>query len=173
MAQITYTDKVALNVDPSVANINKVTDADMNEIKSVVNTNDTNVGDITTLTTSNKSSVVSATNEINARFNFSTTEQVIGTWTDGSTWYRKVVSLGNLPSSGSKSTSHGISNLDKVINIYGFANTNTYKFPLPYTTNSNQSNISLYASATNVIVEVGQDRSGFTGWAIMEYTKTS
>ena len=36
---ITYTDKVALNENPSVALINKVTDDDMNEIKSVVNNN--------------------------------------------------------------------------------------------------------------------------------------
>lgn len=36
---ITYTDKVALNENPNVADINKVTDDDMNEIKSVVNNN--------------------------------------------------------------------------------------------------------------------------------------
>lgn len=37
MAKITYDDKVALNEEPSVAEINKVTDANMNEIKSSVN----------------------------------------------------------------------------------------------------------------------------------------
>ena len=36
---ITYDDKVALNENPSVAEINKVTDNNMNEIKSVVNNN--------------------------------------------------------------------------------------------------------------------------------------
>lgn len=39
MAQITYTNKVALNENPEIAAINKVTDDDMNEIKSVVNAN--------------------------------------------------------------------------------------------------------------------------------------
>ena len=39
MAQITYTDKVALNENPEIAAINKVSDDDMNEIKSVVNAN--------------------------------------------------------------------------------------------------------------------------------------
>ena len=38
MAKITYDDKVALNEEPSVAEINKVTDDNMNEIKSSVNT---------------------------------------------------------------------------------------------------------------------------------------
>lgn len=40
MAQITYANKVKLNDDPNIPDINKVTDDDMNEIKSVVNEND-------------------------------------------------------------------------------------------------------------------------------------
>lgn len=39
MAQITYSNKVALNVNPNIDDINKVTDDDMNEIKNVVNEN--------------------------------------------------------------------------------------------------------------------------------------
>ena len=39
MAQITYDDKSAINVNSSVPNVNKVNASDMNEIKSVVNTN--------------------------------------------------------------------------------------------------------------------------------------
>lgn len=39
MAQITYTDKVASNSNPGVADINKVKAEDMNEIKTVVNGN--------------------------------------------------------------------------------------------------------------------------------------
>lgn len=39
MAQITYDDKSAINVNSSVPNVNKVNASDMNEIKSVVNAN--------------------------------------------------------------------------------------------------------------------------------------
>ena len=39
MAQITYDNKVALNENPNVADINKVTDDDMNEIKTTINAN--------------------------------------------------------------------------------------------------------------------------------------
>ena len=46
MAQITYDDKVALNENPSVAETNKVTDDNMNEIKNTININ-TPVGVIT------------------------------------------------------------------------------------------------------------------------------
>lgn len=40
MAQITYADKVALNVNSDIADINKVNASDMNEIKNAVNDND-------------------------------------------------------------------------------------------------------------------------------------
>ena len=43
MAQITYVNKVALNENPNVPAINKVRDADMNEIKEVVNQNETKI----------------------------------------------------------------------------------------------------------------------------------
>ena len=66
MAQITYTNKVALNENPEIADINKVTDDDMNEIKSVVNTNDGLRGDLSTLTTTTKTSTVAAINELNS-----------------------------------------------------------------------------------------------------------
>ena len=66
MSEITYDDKVDLNVESTIANINKVTANDMNEIKSVVNENVENVGDISTLTTTDKTSVVNAINELNA-----------------------------------------------------------------------------------------------------------
>ena len=47
MGQITYADKVALNVNPEIAAINKVQDTDMNEIKKVVNENYNNTIQIT------------------------------------------------------------------------------------------------------------------------------
>lgn len=54
LSKITYANKSALNPQPSIADENKVTDANMNEIKSVVNNaidqvdaNTTNIGNIT------------------------------------------------------------------------------------------------------------------------------
>lgn len=46
MSQITYGNKVTLNSQPSIANINKVTADDMNEIKSAHNDTDNKVHDI-------------------------------------------------------------------------------------------------------------------------------
>ena len=111
-------------------------------------------------------------NYVNNSNAYSTSEIIIGTWIDGKTIYRKVVSIGTLPgSSGAKNTAHGISDMGTLIKIYGFAYSGGTRFPLPYTTNVNSSNIALYANNTNVIVEVGQSRSGYTAYAILEYTK--
>ena len=43
MAQITYENKVALNQNPNIADINKVNDTDMNMIKNAVNDNETKI----------------------------------------------------------------------------------------------------------------------------------
>ena len=64
MSKITYADKVALNENPNVADVNKVKANDLNEIKNVVNANDDNVGDLADLKTENASSIVNAINEL-------------------------------------------------------------------------------------------------------------
>lgn len=117
MAKITYENKVALNVNSDIADINKVNASDLNEIKEVVNNNDDNIGDLTQLNTTNKGSVVNAINEVNNKFNYSTEEQVVGKWTNGKPIYRKVVT-GTVPKSDFYPTvATGITNLDKVVSI--------------------------------------------------------
>lgn len=47
---------------------------------------------------------------------YSTGEQVIGTWIDGKPIYRKVVYIGSLPANTASFFSHNISNIDRVVN---------------------------------------------------------
>ena len=65
MSKITYTNKVDLYEDTSIADIHKVKASDMNEIKTVVNNNDdtttnnTNaIGTLSDLSTTNKDNLV-------------------------------------------------------------------------------------------------------------------
>ena len=64
MGKIGFTDKVALNENASIPDINKCKASDMNEIKQVVNENDDKVGNLGDLVTPNKNNIVGAINSI-------------------------------------------------------------------------------------------------------------
>jgi len=83
---ITYTDKVALNDDPSVADINKCKASDLNEIKSVVNNNANEIP-----TNTNQLTNGAGFTTLDEANGYSTTETVIGKWTNGKPIYRKVI----------------------------------------------------------------------------------
>lgn len=63
MAQITYQNKADINTSTTPVQ-NKVGADDMNEIKNVVNENDTNMGDLSDLETTDITSIVNAINSI-------------------------------------------------------------------------------------------------------------
>lgn len=182
LTKITWADKTALNPQPSVARENKCTDDDLNEIKSVVNTNVDNVGDITDLDTTDKSSVVNGINELYGNYEYSTTETLTNkVFVDGKPIYRKLYYLSSLPNTSETSINIDIANLGWVVELYGSArNNNDYynAFPL---------NVSRPDSATNTIgvwlgrdgntpvikVRTGGDRTNMEAYIILEYTKTS
>lgn len=118
---------------------------------------------------------ITASNITAAFTDYSTTEQNTGRlWIDGRTIYRKEIDLGSLTNTTPKSVAHGISNLSTVVNISGFATNGTVFLPLPLARYNNfASQIGLYVDTTNIVVEPGNDRTAFTGYVIMEYTKTS
>lgn len=91
MSKITYTNKVALNENADIPNVNKVTDDDMNEIKAVVNNNDDIVTNATT---------------------YSTTETVVGTWMNNKPIYRKVYILSAIAGNNSYTLNPAPSNVD-------------------------------------------------------------
>lgn len=62
--KITYADKSTLETNPDVPDNQKCKSDDMNEIKNVVNGNDDLVGDLSTLKTTAKNSLVDALNEV-------------------------------------------------------------------------------------------------------------
>lgn len=64
MAKIQFENKVALNENTNIPDINKCKAEDLNEIKTVVNGNDDLIGNLSSLDTTDKSSVVGAINEL-------------------------------------------------------------------------------------------------------------
>lgn len=67
MAKITYDNKIQLNENANIPNNQKCRAVDMNEIKNIVNGNDDIVGALSDLSTSNKTSVINAINEVNSK----------------------------------------------------------------------------------------------------------
>ena len=106
---------------------------------------------------------------------YSTTEQDTGLkWIDGKTVYQKTVSIGTLPNTNQANVPHLISNIDSIIMCTGFATNGTSTLPLPYATNSDGANIGINCpDKTNITIFDGSDRSSFTGYVTLRYTKTA
>lgn len=167
MAQITYTNKETLNEQPSIADKNKVKAEDMNEIKSVVNTNYGEVGNIANLKTTDKTSVVNAINELKDGEIYSTSEvKTNKVWIDGKPIYRKMIQI----SVGTTEVSYSIANnisqawIDMGSSWITWGGNRTY--PL--------SRLMAEYYITNDLKLALKSVSGTnTGYVAVEYTKTS
>lgn len=111
---------------------------------------------------------------------YSTEEQVIGTWIDGKPLYRKVI-INNGPFvKGEQVFNNGITNVDKIINVYGMARRNDGRDqPLPTTYfNSSIWNVSIFdVSKTQYSLMLGDNQVELHQITqleiIFEYTKTT
>jgi len=105
---------------------------------------------------------------------YSLGERKIGTWIDGKPIYRKVVGIGSLPNNTSKGVEHNISNLGYVVSVSGpVTNGSAYRFINSASTNSSVGIIEGFADATYIYIRDNANLSDYSGYAILEYTKTS
>lgn len=111
--------------------------------------------------------------------NYSTSEQNTGfKWIDNKTIYKKTVDCGSLPNNTTKNTSHGISNLSRIILIEGiaFRTADNIFFQLnnsPHPTVGVSSSINVTVNSSNITIVTGSDRSNMTAFVTLYYTKTS
>lgn len=106
---------------------------------------------------------------------YSTSEQIVGTWIDGSTLYQRTYDCGALPNKSSDLTvPHNISDLDKFVRIYGVAMSESMFFNLPHVANSSiNDQITLFTDETNITVRVGKNRSEYNAYVTLQYTKAT
>ena len=128
-----------------------------------------------TLNTNYEVVTAGALNELNDRFNYSTTEHVVGKWIDGSTLYGKTISCGALPNATTKSVAHGISNLKDIIDMKGeFTNGRGWfsiNNPNPTALNGQ---VQVNVNSTNINIVTASDLSSFDrSWVTLQYIKTS
>ena len=122
---------------------------------------------------------------LNDRFNYSTTEKVVGTWIDGKPIYRKVIDFGTLPNASSKTVSTGL-NVNEVTicrplmgYAYGIDTNNIhYILTLPdiapnYPEGATRLTMSSSNSIYNIIITTGIDRSNYNCYVDVYYTKNT
>ena len=152
MSKITYSNKVTLNPQTSIADINKVTADDMNEIKTVVNTNDDN-------TTANSTAITNLGN-------YSTTEVNTGKkWFDGKDIYRKVFQYTS--ASNTSWTLLDDNSYDYIIDVNGEVFSTEHYIGITKYLNFYRLNCKLYYQNASSFSQGKQ----VTFW--IEYTKTS
>lgn len=106
---------------------------------------------------------------------YSADERVVGKWIDGSDIYEKVVDFGALPDTTTKNVTHGISNLDRIISFNGTAKSGGTIIPIPYAPLAAiaENGIALLFSDVNVGITTGKDRSSYTAYIVLRYTKST
>ena len=107
-------------------------------------------------------------------------ETVIGSYKDENnveyTVYRKVVDVGNLPNTTSKTVAHGLAGVVKeFLSIRGVAKSSNNNLPLPSCSvdPTAENNIYLGVGPNNITITTGKDRSSFNGKVILEYIKNT
>ena len=171
ISQITYATKSDINTSSTPA-ANKVVASDMNEIKTVVNGNATNIGDISQLGTVS-TNLVGAINEVNGKTESYSTSEVLTnkTWIDNSPIYRKVFkSMGNTGSL--VQITHGITGL-KVITSYSICATNEAGVNY-FLANSMYPVYFEYTDPTYIYVGINNayQSAPWTVYIVLEYTKS-
>lgn len=161
MAKITYDDKSTINPQPSVADANKVTSDDMNEIKQVVNENDDNT--------------IANTTAITNLGNYSTTEVDTGkTWIDGKPIYRQVYKYTSTSSSDNINVESW--NIDSICFMQGFIYDSTNRqLDTNYYVGANdffRVLARMYNNNFTITVQRGNSNSRIIA-IIMEYTKAT
>lgn len=116
---------------------------------------------------------------VDDKLDYSATETEVGTWIDGKTIYRRVIDIGALPNNDTKEVKvfDKPDPIDTVVRLYGVAkNSSNVAIPLPHTSVSALTgqvviSYSNDANTTFISISTGSDRSGFSGFVVIEYTK--
>ena len=96
-----------------------------------------------------------------------------GKWIDGKPIYRKTIDCGALPNTSYKNVNHNITNLDLVTHCYGEARGGNYRIILPNAGANTANSVEIYVDETYIVIQTGNDRSGYNGYITIEYTKTT
>ena len=104
---------------------------------------------------------------------YSTEEKVIGTWIDGKPVYQKTINFGALPNNTNKMVSTGVSNLDRIYNVFGWANNASETRSLPYVSSDGNYIIAIDIQDTDIRIITKRNYSDMSAYVTIQYTKTT
>lgn len=106
---------------------------------------------------------------------YSTTQEfIIGTYYDDKPVYRKTVFISSLPNSQQQGYAHNIPNIDNIVDINAIAYSNSgVASRLPYLGINDTLNIGVFASPTEITFLTNADRSSWSSYVDLYYTKTT
>ena len=108
--------------------------------------------------------------DFNSLTTYSTNETLTGEkWIDGKPIYRKVVDVGTLPNTTSKIVLHNIQNINSVVNLKLIAKDKQNNIVC----NFGGKEMSIYVDNLNIIIKNDNNFTGYTGYSVIEYTKTT
>lgn len=108
--------------------------------------------------------------------NYSTEEQVVGTWINGETIYQKTIDFGSLPNGTTKQVEHNIDNLSMIVNMYCIrysSNNSEFSVVPSAEPNGNSWASNLSADSTYVKIKTAEDYSFQKAYITIKYTKTT
>lgn len=113
--------------------------------------------------------------QIQQNTNYSTTEQIIGTWINGKPLYRKTIYVETLPNNTTLNIQHNVANVGQVVQVYGVG---IYKTSggsngqtIPYVSSGGY--LSVWFDETYLHIVTTADRSNQYGYLSYEYTKST
>lgn len=108
---------------------------------------------------------------------YSTDEQVIGTWIDGSTLYEKTIDCGALPNNATKTVNYNISNVLKFVGFEGVGvSGNGGLIPIPFvndTTKDEDLLCIISVPNANIRFTSNGNKSAYNGYVTLRYIKST
>lgn len=105
--------------------------------------------------------------------NYDTVEHLTGAkWIDGKDIYRKVIDMGSGPNATTKSVAHSITSQDRWLRVYLVFENGSSLGRETNSTVTSGTDESCHVTSTDVVWDAGaEDRTTYTGYIILEYTK--
>jgi hypothetical protein len=118
--------------------------------------------------------VANVVNDKKRRDSYLTIETITNDlWTDGNPVFSKTVATGVLAAGGVNLIAHGIVSIADLVDIRVMVSDGTTQKLLPYASSVAASAASVDVTAVNVVITTGAAfGAGFSGYAILQYTKT-